>query len=58
MVTLVLSQEDIMRLEGIDMDRDEQEALAFLRERVLPEIRRQKASKMQGHLDGGNASAF
>ncbi len=58
MITVVLSEEDLIRLEVIDMDRDEQEALAFLRERILPEIKRQKRGKMQNHLDGGKGSAF
>lgn len=58
MVTVTLSEQDIMRLEVIDMDRDEEDALKFLRERVLPEVKRQKDSKMRSHLDGGKGSAF
>lgn len=58
MVTVTLSEQDIMRLEVIDMDRDEEDALKFLRERVLPEVKRQKGSKMRSHLDGGKGSAF
>ena len=58
MVSINLTQEDIMRLEVIDMDRDEQEALKFIRERILPEIKRQRGMKMQSHLDGGKGAPF
>ncbi len=58
MFNITLTPEDVMRLEVIDMDRDEADALQFIRERLLPEIRRQQGMKMQGHLDGGKGSAF
>jgi len=52
-VTIVLTEEDLMRLNIIEVDRDAQEALAFVRERILPEVQRQQNSRMKGHLDGG-----
>ena len=52
-LTITLTQEDIMRLEGIDIDRDGEDALKFIRERILHEINRQKGMKMQSHLDRG-----
>jgi hypothetical protein len=57
-MNITLTQEDIMRLEVIDLDRDAEEALKFIRGRLLPEIKRQQGMKMQGHLDGGKGSAF
>jgi hypothetical protein len=48
-----LTEEDLVRLTAIAVDRDAQDALAFIRERVLPEIRRQQNSRMKGVLDGG-----
>ena len=52
-LTLTLTQEDLMRLEEIDIDHDGEDALKFIRERLLHEIKRQKGMKMQSHLDGG-----
>jgi hypothetical protein len=56
MVTIVLNEEDLVRLGGIEVDGDAQEALAFIRERLLPEMRRQTGSRMKGPLDGGTGS--
>lgn len=58
MITVTLSEQDIMRLEVIDMDRDEEEALKFLRERLISEVNRQKGGKLHSHLDGGKGLAF
>ena len=58
MITVMLNEADIMRIEMIEFDRDEQDALAFVREKLMPEIKRQKGMKMHGHLDGGKGSAF
>lgn len=58
MALVNLTEQDIMRLQGIEMDRDEAAALAFIRERLLPEIQRQAGMKMQSHLNGGKASAL
>ena len=54
--TIMLTEEDSMRLAGIQVDHDAQEALAFIRERILPEIQRQQGSRMKGTLDGGTGS--
>jgi hypothetical protein len=58
MITVILNEADVMRLEMIELDRDEQDALTFIREKLLPEIKRQKGMNMHGHLDGGKGSAF
>ncbi|MHB1000313.1 MAG: hypothetical protein ACYC27_13815 [Armatimonadota bacterium] len=58
MAAINLSEEDIMRLKVIDMDRDEQDALAFIRERILPQLKKQEGFKIIGHLDGGKGSAL
>ena len=58
MPTITLTEQDMMRLEVIATDRDADDALAFIRERIIPEIRKQDAAKMQGHLDGGKGSMF
>ena len=51
---ITLTEEDLVRLTAIQVDRDAQEALAFIRERILPEVQRQQNSRLKGHLDGGN----
>ena len=48
-----LTEEDLVRLTAIEVDRDGQEALAFVRERVVPQVQRQQNSRMKGVLDGG-----
>ena len=53
--TITLTEEDLVRLMAIEVDRDGQEALAFVRERVLPQVQRQQNSRMKGVLDGGTA---
>jgi len=50
---IALTEEDLMRLTVIQVDHDAQEALAFIQERMLPEIQRQQHSRMKGPLDGG-----
>jgi len=56
MIMITLTEEDLVRLSAIQMDHDAQEALAFIRERILPEIQRQKGLRMKGPLDGGTGS--
>ena len=53
---IILTEEDLVRLRMIQVDRDAQESLAFILERILPEIQRQQNSRMKGHLDGGKGS--
>ncbi len=45
-----------MRLQMIALDRDADDALAFIRERVLPAVETQWKQKMTSHLDGGKGS--
>ncbi|MEI7435972.1 MAG: hypothetical protein WCL16_04085 [bacterium] len=56
MTMIMLTDEDLVRLTAIQVDRDAREALAFIRERILPEIQRQQASRLKGPLDGGTGS--
>ncbi len=56
MITLMLTEADLVRLTMIGVDRDAQEALAFIQERILPEIQRQQAGRLKGLLDGGKGS--
>ena len=53
---ITLTEEDLVQLTAIQVDRDAQEALAFIRERILPEVQRQQASRLKGPLDGGKGS--
>jgi hypothetical protein len=58
MLTIQLTDEDIIRLRMIDVDQDGAAALAFVRERLLAEVRRQEGMKMRSHLDGGRSSVL
>jgi len=57
-VTITLTEADLMRLQMIELDRDAEDALAFIRERILPAVETQKKQKMTSHLDGGKGSMF
>ncbi|MHB1458153.1 MAG: hypothetical protein ACYC0V_14685 [Armatimonadota bacterium] len=35
-----------------------EDALAFIRERIIPELQKSDGMKMQSHLDGGKGSMF
>jgi len=56
MIMINLTEEDVVRLKVIQMDLDAQDALEFIRARILPEIQRQQGSRMKGPLDGGTGS--
>jgi len=58
MATVNLSERDVMRLNVIVMDGDKDDAYAFLRDRLLPEIQKQEDKSMKSHLDGGKGSMF
>jgi len=58
MVTITLTDADLMRLQMIELDRDAEDALAFIRERILPAVATQQKQKMTSHLDGGKGSMF
>ena len=56
-VTMVkLTDADLVRLTAIQVDRDAKEALAFIQERILPQIQQQQNSRMIGTLDGGTGT--
>ena len=57
-VTITLTEADLMRLQMIELDRDAEDALAFIRERILPAVETQKKQKMTSHLDGRKGSMF
>ena len=58
MLTINLSEQDIMRLKVMIMDQDTDDAYAFVRDRLMPVIQRQENMSMKSHLDGGKGSMF
>lgn len=58
MLMIRLSEEDIMRLKVVIMDQDRDDAYAFLRDRLMPEIEKQEGKSMKSRLDGGKGSMF
>lgn len=58
MAMVNLSEEDIIWVKGIVMDKDKDDAYAFLCDRLLPEIQKQEGKSMKSHLDGGKGSMF
>ena len=58
MATITLSEQDIMRLKVIMMDQDKDDAYAFIRDRLMPEIQKLEGKSMKSHLDGGKGSMF
>lgn len=58
MATINLSEQDILRLKVIMMDQDKDDAYAFIRDCVMPEIRKLEGKSMKSHLDGGKGSMF
>jgi hypothetical protein len=55
---IAITQEEAMQIEVMNLDEDEQAALIFLREKILPEIKKQQQSQLRSHLDGGKGSAL
>ena len=53
---ITLSDEDLLRMQVIDIDRDADDALAFLRERIIPQVKEKQGKTMLNHLDGGKGS--
>jgi len=52
---IALDEEELLKLEGIITDRDEKEALRFLKKAVYDKITRYQQGKLKSHLDiGGN----
>lgn len=58
MATVTLTDEDLMRLKVIEVDRDAEDALAFILERIISQLKAQEGFKIRGHLDGGKGSMF
>ena len=56
MTMVKLTDADLVRLTAIQVDRDAKEALAFIQERILPQIQQQQNSRMIGTLDGGTGT--
>lgn len=58
MMTITLCEADSARLRAIVIDRDEREALVFLRDVIHPALIRSKNAGMKGALDGGKGSTL
>ncbi|MCE5200338.1 MAG: hypothetical protein ABFD54_01465 [Armatimonadota bacterium] len=58
MITVDLTEKDIMRLKVMMMDHDVDDAFAFVRDRLMPEIQEHERKSMRNHLDGGKGSMF
>lgn len=48
---IALEEEELLELERILIDRDEKEALAFLKKSVYEKIARSQQGKLKCHLD-------
>ena len=58
MANITLTEQDIMRLKVILMDQDKEDAYAFIRDTLMPEIAKHEGRSMKSHLDGGKGSTF
>ena len=58
MATITFNEQDLMRVRGIVLDRDKEDALAFICERIMPEVEKGERMKMKSHLEGGKGSMF
>ncbi|MEE8470396.1 MAG: hypothetical protein V3S51_03605 [Dehalococcoidia bacterium] len=50
---IALEEEELVELERIVVDRDEREALIFLRKSVYQKVARSQRGKLKSHLDTG-----
>jgi hypothetical protein len=50
---VALEEEELLELEQIIVDRDEKEALAFLKRSVYDKVSRSQQGKLKSHLDTG-----
>ena len=55
-MTITLTDADLIRLQMMALDEDAADALAFVRERILPQVKDQQGKTMISHLDGGKGS--
>ncbi|MFQ3550372.1 MAG: hypothetical protein SNJ70_11560 [Armatimonadota bacterium] len=53
MITITLTEQDIMRLKVIIMDKDKDDAYSFVHDKIMPEIQNAEGKSMKSHLDGG-----
>lgn len=56
--TITLTDADLLRLQMIELDRDMDDALAFVLERILPQAKDRQGKMMINHLDGGKGSTL
>jgi hypothetical protein len=52
-VVIELDQREIMRMEAILMDKDEKDALAFIREVLMPKVRAKGSRELDPHKGTG-----
>ncbi len=57
-MNIQLSDQDILRLKVIMMDKDKDDAFLFIKDCIMPEIQKQESKTMINHLDGGKGSMF
>ena len=50
---IALDEEELLELERIMIDRDEKEALIFLKKSVYDKIARSQQGRLKSHLDTG-----
>jgi len=50
---IALEEEELLELEQIIVDRDEKEALAFLKKSVYDKASRSQQGRLKSHLDTG-----
>ena len=50
---VALEEEELLELEQIIVDRDEKEALAFLKRSVYDKVSRSQQERLKSHLDTG-----
>lgn len=54
---ILLEEEELLELEQIMVDRDEAEALKFLKKCVYDKVARSQQGRLKSHLDGGGDPA-
>jgi len=50
---IALDEEELVELERIMIDRDEKEALRFLKKSIYDKVARSQQGKLKSHLDTG-----
>jgi hypothetical protein len=57
-MNITISDQDILRLKVVIMDKDKEDAFLFIKDCIIPEIQKQESKTMINHLDGGKGSMF